>query len=98
MDNIELIGKIKKLKIEKNAIILGHYYQIDEIQQLSDYIGDSLALAEQSRKVDCDIIVFCGVHFMAETAKILNPSKKVLLPDISASCSLADSCPASEFA
>jgi quinolinate synthase len=98
MDNIELIGKIKKLKKEKNAIILGHYYQIDEIQQLSDYIGDSLALAEQSRKVDCDIIVFCGVHFMAETAKILNPSKKVLLPDISASCSLADSCPASEFA
>jgi len=98
MDNIELIEKIKKLKKEKNAIILGHYYQIDEIQQLSDYIGDSLALAEQSRKVDCDIIVFCGVHFMAETAKILNPSKKVLLPDMNASCSLADGCPANEFA
>ncbi len=98
MDNIELIENIKKLKKEKNAIILGHYYQIDEIQQLSDYIGDSLALAEQSRKVDCDIIVFCGVHFMAETAKILNPSKKVLLPDMNAGCSLADSCPADEFA
>lgn len=98
MDNIELIEKIKKLKKEKNAIILGHYYQIDEIQQLSDYIGDSLALAEQSRKVDCDIIVFCGVHFMAETAKILNPMKKVLLPDMNAGCSLADSCLADEFA
>lgn len=97
MDNQTLIENIKRLKKEKNAIILGHYYQIDEIQQLSDYIGDSLALAEQSRKVDCDIIVFCGVHFMAETAKILNPSKKVLLPDMSAGCSLADSCPADAF-
>ena len=98
MNTIELVENIKKLKKEKNAIILGHYYQIDEIQQLSDYIGDSLALAEQSRKVDCDIIVFCGVHFMAETAKILNPMKKVLLPDMNAGCSLADGCPANEFA
>lgn len=97
MDTVELIENIKKLKKEKNAIILGHYYQIEEIQQLSDYIGDSLALAEYSRKVDCDIIVFCGVHFMAETAKILNPNKKVLLPDVTAGCSLADSCPADAF-
>lgn len=98
MNNIELIENIKKLKKEKNAIILGHYYQIEEIQQLSDYIGDSLALADYSRTVDCDIIVFCGVHFMAETAKILNPSKKVLLPDLNAGCSLADSCKPESFA
>ncbi len=97
MNRAELIENIKRLKKEKNAVILGHYYQIDDIQELSDYIGDSLALAEQARKAECDIIVFCGVHFMAETAKILNPQKKVLLPDLDAGCSLADSCQADVF-
>ncbi|MBR0072461.1 MAG: quinolinate synthase NadA, partial [Bacteroidales bacterium] len=77
MDKNEIKKEILRLKKEKNAVILGHYYQIDEIQELSDYVGDSLALAEKALNVDCDIIVFCGVHFMAETAKILNPSKKV---------------------
>ncbi len=90
--------EILRLKKEKNAVILGHYYQRDEIQELSDYVGDSLALAQKAQDCDNDIIVFCGVHFMAETAKILNPSRKVLLPDMEASCSLAESCPAEDFA
>jgi len=98
MNTKEIKEEILRLKKEKNAVILGHYYQISEIQELSDYVGDSLALAEKALNVDCDIIVFCGVHFMAETAKILNPSKKVILPDMEASCSLAESCNAEDFA
>ncbi len=93
-----LVEKIKQLKKEKNAIILGHYYLRPELQDISDYVGDSLALANYAQKAECDIIVFCGVHFMAETAKILNPQKKVILPDMDAGCSLADSCPAQDFA
>ena len=97
--NIEFLkSEIIRLKKEKNAVILGHYYQREEIQDLSDYIGDSLALAQMAQKCDNDIIVFCGVHFMAETAKILNPSRKVLLPDMTASCSLAESCKGEDFA
>ncbi len=92
-----LIESIKQLKKEKNAIILGHYYQKGEIQDIADYVGDSLALAQWAAKTDADIIVVCGVHFMGETAKILCPNKKVLVPDLEAGCSLADSCPADKF-
>ena len=98
MNKSELIAKIKRLKAEKNAVILAHYYQREEIQEVADFIGDSYALALRAAESRAEIIVFAGVHFMAETAKILNPERKVLLPDLNAGCSLAESCEYEAFA
>lgn len=95
---LDLKAEIDRLRREKNAVILAHYYQAGEIQDIADYVGDSLALAQWAAKTDADIIVLCGVHFMGETAKVLCPEKKVLVPDLNAGCSLADSCPAGDFA
>jgi len=96
-EGLDLVAEIKRLKKEKKAVLLAHYYQEAEIQELADYLGDSLYLAQAAEKVAAEMIVFAGVHFMAETAKIINPSKKVILPDLNAGCSLADSCPPNEF-
>ena len=95
--NIDLVKEIKSLLKKKNAILLAHYYQTGDIQDIADFVGDSLKLAQEAEKTTADMIVFAGVHFMAETAKILNPTKKVLLPDLEAGCSLADSAPYEDF-
>lgn len=94
---VNLVDEIKRLKKEKNAVILGHYYIEAELQDISDFVGDSLALAQEAARTTADIIVFVGVHFMAETAKIINPAKKVILPDLKAGCSLAESAPIDDF-
>lgn len=95
--NVKLVEEINRLKKEKNAVILSHYYVDADLQDIADYVGDSLQLAQAAEKTEADIIVFVGVHFMAETAKIINPSKKVILPDLKAGCSLADSAPIDKF-
>jgi len=93
----ELFDEIRRLKEEKNAVLLAHYYQEPAIQEISDFVGDSLGLSQQAANTEADIIIFAGVHFMAETAKIINPGKKVIIPDLNAGCSLSESCPPDEF-
>ena len=97
-EGIDLVSEIERMKREKNAVVLAHYYQSGDLQDIADYVGDSLALAQWAAKTDASILVLCGVHFMGETAKIISPDKKVLKPDMNAGCSLADSCPADAFA
>ena len=95
--SVDLVKEINRMRKKKNAVILSHFYQEGEIQDIADFVGDSLGLSQQAAETDADIILFAGVHFMAETAKILAPGKKVLIPDTQAGCSLADSCPAEQF-
>ena len=96
-EGVDMKAEIRRMCKEKNAVIMAHYYTQGEIQDIADFVGDSLALAQQAAKTDADIIVMCGVHFMGETNKILCPDKKVLVPDLNATCSLAESCPPKEF-
>src|SRR5436853_3286380 len=95
---IDLAADIAELKRERNAVILAHNYQVKEIQEVADFVGDSLGLSYKAAETDAEVIAFCGVHFMAETAKIVNPAKKVILPDLNAGCSLSDSCPPDKLA
>src|SRR6202795_4636119 len=97
-EGYDLAAEILHLKAQRNAIILAHNYQIPEIQDLADYVGDSLGLSYKAKETDADVILFCGVHFMAETAKIINPAKRVILPDLEAGCSLSESCPPEKLA
>src|ERR1700681_2211324 len=94
---LDLAEEIAELKRERNAVILAHNYQVPELQDVADFVGDSLGLSYQAAKTDADVILFCGVHFMAETAKIINPTKRVILPDLEAGCSLSESCPADKL-